>query len=71
MENMTYEEAIKRLEEIIHLLENDNTDLEKSISLFQEGVELSRYCDEKLKNIQKRVAQIYEDGQLKDFEVEE
>lgn len=71
MENMTYEEAIKRLEEIIHFLENDNIDLEKSISLFQEGVELSRFCDEKLKNIQKRVAQIYEDGQLKDFEVEE
>ena len=68
---MTYEEAIKRLEEIIYFLENDNIDLEKSISLFQEGVELSRFCDEKLKNIQKRVAQIYEDGQLKYFEVEE
>lgn len=68
---MTYEEAVSRLEEIIHLLENDNIDLEKSISLFQEGVELSHYCDEKLKNIQKRVAQIYEDGQLQEFKTEE
>lgn len=71
MEKMTYEEAVSRLEEIIHLLENDNIDLEKSISLFQEGVELSHYCDEKLKNIQKRVAQIYEDGQLREFKTEE
>lgn len=71
MEKMTYEEAVSRLEEIIHLLENDNIDLEKSISLFQEGVELSHYCDEKLKNIQKRVAQIYEDGQLQEFKTEE
>ena len=32
---------------------------------------LSKYCDNKLKNIQEKVAKIYEDGQLKTFETEE
>jgi len=71
LENMTYEKAIKRLEIIIQQLENNEIPLEDSISLFQEGIELSNFCDQKLKNIQEKVAQIYEDGQLKPFETEE
>lgn len=71
MDNMTYEQAIKRLEEIVMMLENNDIPLEESIALFQEGMNLSRYCDEKLKSIQQKVAQIYEDGQLKVFETEE
>ncbi|MDE6953641.1 MAG: exodeoxyribonuclease VII small subunit [Erysipelotrichales bacterium] len=71
MEKMTYEQAIKRLEEIIKQLENNEIPLEDSISLFQEGVELSQFCDNKLKNIQKKVAQIYENDQLNDFKTEE
>ena len=67
MEKMTYEQAILRLEEIVNSLENNEIPLEDSIALFQEGVTLCQYCDNKLKNIQEKVAQIYEDGQLKDF----
>ena len=59
---MTYEQAILRLEDIIHQLENNDIPLEDSIALFQEGIELSKYCDQKLKNIQEKVAQIYENG---------
>ena len=66
MEKMTYEQAIQRLEEIINSLENNEIALEDSIALFQEGIALSQYCDSKLKNIQEKVAQIYEDGQLKE-----
>ena len=71
MEKMTYEKAISRLEEIVGKLESNEIPLEDSIALFQEGIELSRYCDQKLKNIQEKVAQIYEDGQLKDMQTEE
>lgn len=71
MENMTYEKAIERLEEIVSLLENNEIPLEDSISLFQEGITLSKYCDNKLKNIQEKVAQIYENGQLSEFKSEE
>lgn len=71
MENKTYEEAIERLEEIVNLLENNKIPLEESMTLFQEGIELSKYCDDKLKNIQAKVAQIYENGQLNEFKTEE
>lgn len=71
MEKMTYEKAIARLEEIVAKLESNEIPLEDSIALFQEGIELSKYCDEKLKNIQAKVTQIYEDGQLKEFQSEE
>ncbi len=71
MKDMTYEKAIARLEHIIEQLENNEIPLEESIALFQEGIELSQYCDDKLKNIQEKVARIYEDGQLKVFESEE
>lgn len=71
MENLTYEQALQRLEKIVSQLENNETSLEESVELFQEGIQLSKYCDDKLKNIQKKVAKIYEDGQLKDFKTEE
>ena len=71
MENMTYEKAISRLEEIVSKLEGNEIPLEDSIALFQEGIELSKYFDDKLKNIQEKVAQIYENGQLKDMKTEE
>lgn len=71
MKDMTYEKAIARLEHIIEQLENNEIPLEESIALFQEGIELSQYCDDKLKNIQEKVARIYEDSQLKVFESEE
>lgn len=71
MENKTYEEAVSRLEEIVQLLEKNEVPLEESINLFQEGIELSQYCNKKLENIQNKVAKIYEDGELKDFTSEE
>ncbi len=71
MENMTYEKAISRLEEIVSKLESNEIPLEDSLTLFQEGIELSKYCDSKLKNIQAKVAEIYENGELKTFETEE
>ena len=71
MEDMTYEKAITRLEKIVAKLESNEIPLEDSLALFQEGIELSQYCDNKLKNIQEKVAQIYENGQLKDFQSKE
>lgn len=71
VENLTYEEALKQLEDIVQKLENNEIPLEESIALFQEGIALSKYCDDKLKNIQAKVAQIYENGELKDFQDKE
>ena len=56
MEKMTFEQAIKRLEEIVDLLENNETSLDDSVELFQEGVQLSQYCSKKLGNVENKVS---------------
>ena len=51
MDNVTFEEAMNRLEEIIRILEDNQTSLEKSVDLFQEGIKLSKICSDKLAGI--------------------
>ena len=43
-----YEEAVARLEEIVGQLEEGNLPLEASLTLFEEGIGLAKYCSEKL-----------------------
>ncbi len=54
-ENMTFETAIARLEEIVRLLESGNAPLDVSLSLYEEGVALVRLCSSRLDNAQQRV----------------
>jgi exodeoxyribonuclease VII small subunit len=57
---LTFEEALKRLEEIVETLEGGNSSLEESIKLYEEGMALGKSCMTqlneaklKLKKIQK------------------
>ena len=52
---INFEEALSRLEEIVSQLESGKTSLEDSLRLFEEGIGLSRQCHEKLKEVQKKV----------------
>ena len=53
-----FESALKRLEEISDLLENEDTSLEDSIKLFEEGIELKEFCEEKLKSAKLKIDKI-------------
>ncbi len=53
-----FESALKRLEQISDLLENEETHLEESIKLFEEGIELKEYCEEKLKSAKIKIDKI-------------
>ena len=55
LEKMTYEEAISRLDELVRRLEDAEIPLEESLTAFQEGIALSRYCREKLAEIEYKV----------------
>lgn len=69
-----YESAIARLEEITTLLESADTGLEDAIKLYTEGLEIARYCDQKLTDAEKKIKIIMEKrGQLveEDFESDE
>lgn len=52
---MDFEKNLKRLEEIVHKLENGELALEESLKLFEEGVKISRDCNTKLSDAEKRV----------------
>ena len=71
MENITFEQAINRLEEIVSALENNQISLEKSVELFQEGIQLTKLCNDKLEGIENKVAKILVDGKLEDLNLEE
>lgn len=55
---MTYEEAIRRLEEIVTLLERGESSLDDSMALFREGVALSSFCTEKLRAMKEEMVKL-------------
>ena len=71
MENITFEQAMNRLEEIVSALENNQISLETSVELFQEGIQLTKLCNDKLEGIENKVAKILVDGKLEDLNLEE
>jgi exodeoxyribonuclease VII small subunit len=54
-EKLTFEQSLKRLEEIVRALESGDTPLEESIALFEEGVKLSGYCNTLLETAEQKV----------------
>ncbi len=55
---LTYESAVKRLEEIVAALENKETPLDESVKLFEEGTKLAAFCNDKLKNAKQKVTML-------------
>ena len=53
-----FEDAVKRLSEIVQKLEKGDLPLEDSLRLFEEGVRLSRQSQERLDAAQKKVEQL-------------
>ena len=51
----TFENALSQLESIVSQLEDGDLPLEESLQLFEEGIKLSRFCNQKLNEAQKKV----------------
>ncbi len=67
-----FESALEKLEEITTLLESGETSLEESMSLYTQGVEIAKYCNEKLAEAEKKIKIIREqDGVLSEQKFEE
>jgi exodeoxyribonuclease VII small subunit len=59
-----FEEALKRLEEVVDRLEDgDSLTLEESLGAFEEGIRLTRICRKKLDDAQFRVEQLIENDE--------
>ena len=60
-----FESAIAELETIVKTLEEGDLALEKSLALFERGVQLSRFCHAKLEEAERRVDILNERGDIK------
>ena len=60
-----FETALARLEEIVQKLEDGDLALEESLKLFEEGVRLSRNCDQKLQAAERRIEILLKDEEGK------
>lgn len=61
MANQTFEKAMNKLEKIVQELESTDLPLEKAIKKFEEGVQLSKFCSEKLDETEKRITILLKD----------
>jgi exodeoxyribonuclease VII small subunit len=58
VEEMTFEEAMGELEQVVRNLEMGNVPLDQSIQLYERGAALKARCEAKLKEAEEKVAQI-------------
>jgi exodeoxyribonuclease VII small subunit len=57
----SFEDALKRLEEVLESLEHGELNLEESVQAFEEGVGLVRFCHDKLDEVERRVELLLKD----------
>ena len=61
-----FESAIAELESIVKKLEDGDLPLEKSLELYERGVQLSRFCHARLEDAERRIEILNERGELRD-----
>ena len=72
MENLSFEESLAKLEEIVNRLENGNVPLDDSIEEFKTAMDLVKICNEKLESAEESIAKIVEDnGKIVEFNSDE
>lgn len=55
---MSFEQALAKLEETVHRLEEGNVPLDQAVALFEEGTRLARLCNEQLDAAELKVKQL-------------
>ena len=61
MTDLTFEDSLARLEQIVSQLETGNLPLEESLRVFEEGVTLARRCARYLEEAEKRIELLTKD----------
>lgn len=69
---LSFEESLEKLEEIVKKLETGEVPLDDAISQFNEAMKLAKLCDDKLKNAEEAITKLVKDnGDVVDFQVDE
>ncbi len=59
-EDLTFERALEMLVDIVNRLEDEDLSLDESVSLFEQGQQLTAFCQQQLDSAELRVRQITE-----------
>ena len=67
MAKKNFEKALADLENIVQRLDENDLSLDESLSLFEEGIKLSRFCSQKLDSVEDKIEILLRDdeGDLK------
>jgi len=57
-----FEKAFQQLETVVKRLENEELPLDESLQLFEEGIRLSRFCHQRLEEVEKKIELILADA---------
>lgn len=72
LQELSFEAAMAKLETIVTKLESGDVPLESALTNFQEGMLLSKYCQDMLNNAERTLTKmIAPDGTVQDFEATE
>ena len=70
-----FEKAFQELEKIVQRLEGEELPLDESLQLFEQGIRLSRFCHQRLEEVEKKIETILADAKgqpvTEPFEAEE
>ncbi len=58
IQDLTFEQALAELEQIVKTLESGNIELDKSIAQYERGEKLKQFCSDKLQEAEQRVEKI-------------
>ena len=64
---LTLEEACEKLEETIEKLQAEDITLEDSFKEYKQGMEILKYCSDKIDRVEKKVLKIEGNGELNEF----
>jgi exodeoxyribonuclease VII small subunit len=63
MAKKSFEQSLKQLEQIVHEMESGELPLEQAIRKFEEGIELSKFCAQKLEETERRITLLMQAGE--------
>lgn len=66
-QEVTIEEGLQKLDEIVEKLESRDISLEDSFAMYQKGMEVLKQCSQKIDRVEKRMLQIDKVGDLSEF----
>ena len=72
IDELDFEDALNKLEEVVKQLEDENISLEDSMQKFEQGIKLSSHCLKKLNEAEQKIEELTrsEDGKLITKELE-